>query len=264
MLNKYFIKQFIINNNEDFQEWQEQELSTLLNNNCIIGYFFARRKELKTVGQIPEVLNLYLIKKTNYNGLQITLESLANAWEFFKCNKTLLFENPPIENWLDTKDNWCKKLATRLTLSYGGTFSERMSDIYMSVMLLYRKGNVYMGNLNYVEKSIINFIKTDIRYWSSRVNEGNSISLSTAINDGEDDEIITGEDLLTDGVDITTDLDYQQLLQRAKTLLSETFSKREIDMILNDTPATVMPRGTYDRLCKFRYKHNRKELVNEE
>ena len=168
MTNKFYIKQYIINDNS-FQEWAKNNLNELLVKNAIIGYIFNTKKT-KNFAETPIVLNLYLIDKSKNYIKSINEEKLGNAWELFfnKFNNSkkeyiAVFQNPPIENWLDTKDNWCKKIATEISKIFNWSFEEALSETYLAILNCYHKGNVYLGNLNYLRKSIYNSVLMSIR-----------------------------------------------------------------------------------------------------
>lgn len=262
--NKYYIKQYIINT-ISFQEWMEKDYQEIIKDNAIIGYLFSANNNIKFVkAEEPQILNLYCIKRKNYNGLEVSKETLSNAWKLFllKCqNETnkkfkMIFQNPPIEQWMDTKDNWCKKLAGKISQQFDKEFSEALSDVYYGVILCYLKPDVYMGSLTYIERAIINNILMEKRH--NKIDK-HIISLSTVIdNDGERE--ITLEDLLPEEEDISENsLSYQTTLEHVKKLMADTFSPREIDQIINQ-PVFALSRSLYVKLLRWRAKHNIGEL----
>ena len=185
------------------------------------------------------MLNLYLIKKANYQKPAISLDALKMSWELFLLSyenkkNTYVYVNPPFEAWLDTKNNWCKKVATNLSRKFKMDFDEAVSNVYLSISKLYDKGTVYMGSLNYIQQSIYNDILMDIRYNKNRVNadSGLAISLNTPIGYDADGKEITIEDTLAEPEDISEDsLEYQSTLNCCKKLMADRFSPREIDQI---------------------------------
>ena len=80
-LNKYYIKQFIINNYSS-QEWLDKNYDEICKEDAIIGYAFNTREP--NLSNTPEVLNLYLLKhKYNDGKVSISRQELGDAWELF-------------------------------------------------------------------------------------------------------------------------------------------------------------------------------------
>lgn len=266
-LSKYYIKQFIIND-ISFQDWCESNLETILENNKIIGYLFTVLES--KLGQNPKVLNLYLIRKDYYEKPSIDIEILAKDWELFllKCNDNKraynsVFRNPPIEQWLDTKDNWCKKLANEISTTFKLPYEEALSDVYLSIMKCYNKNTIYMGNLNYLRKTAYNVVLMTLRYNKKRLNLDNVLvcSLNTPIDTNKDGEELTLIDLLPADEEMTEDsLEYKDLLKRVTDLLSKSFSQREIDQILK-LRNSYLPVSIYKRLLNWRTKHSVEEVL---
>ena len=53
---------------------------------------------------------------------------------------------------------------------------------------------------------------------------------------------------------------YKEILEKAKELLSKTFSPREIDQILTQPQVKYLPLGLYRKLMRWRNAHNVGEL----
>lgn len=259
-LDKFFIEQFVIND-DNFNKFKDDNmLKNLLYDNAIVGFIFTN-KNMKFSS--VTVLNLYLIKRDYYDGYEVTLDALSVNWElFFQDKKEIVFENPPIKLWLDTKDNWCKKLANRFAKQFDKTYSEMLSEVYYTIMRLYKKGTVYMGNLGYIERSVYNSILCRLRLNRKRVNQdsGLAVSLDAIISDDNDDESLTLEDMIAydDSYD-EDNITYNETKENCLKLLRESFSDREINIILT-TNATVMPRTIYERLRYWRSKHNVEDI----
>ena len=248
--SKFYIEQFIINNYEDFQEfWTDVKAKIDLSTNSIIGYLYCYKEPAK-------VLNLYLINKQYYNGADISAETLDKAWKSFSKSHSTICENPPIEKWINTKLNWCKKLATKLSNGYNISFDEALSEVYLAVMRCYCKGTVYMGNLGYIHKAVYSQLNMRLRH--DKVFNQPTLSLNTVMTDNQDDEPLTIGDLIAAPEDMSQDLEYNELVNRLKTLLSDSFSKREIEQIMNCD--TSLPRPLYRRLFTWRQKHSKEEL----
>lgn len=264
-LTKYYIKQFIINDNS-FQEWATNNFEDLIKEDAIIGYLFATKPN--QFGQVTQIFNVYLIKRKYYdNKDEVTLDMLRDAWELFllksKVNiHTNVFKNPPIKYWLDTKDNWCKKIATEISNTFKWTYSDSLSEVYLTVMKCYNKPNVYMGNLGYIRKSVINNVLMALRFNKNRLNldNVNVCSLDISIgSDNEGKEILLSDIIPAEIVETEDSLEYQNLLGCAKKLLRESFSEREIEQILTQK-AGYLPMNLYRRLNSWRSKHSPEEL----
>ena len=167
-LNKYYIRQYIIND-ISFQEWKDNEYSKIKDDNIIIGYLFLN-KEFKFV-QNTLVFNVYLINRKYYTKGEINLDIIEHDWELFLSNnEKSVFKNTPIECWLDTKDNWCKKMASEVSRTFNIRYDEALSYVYYGIMMAYNRPNVYMGSLNYIKRAIYNTVLKDIRYNKKRIN----------------------------------------------------------------------------------------------
>ena len=268
MTTKFYIKQFIINN-YSFQEWVTANKDSILKDNKIIGYAFNAKKGIN-FGPKSLILNLYLINRNNYHGKEVSLVALEKAWELFLIKSTTenedylyIFRNPPIENWLDTKNNWCKKIASEISRMFDWSFNEALSETYIAIMKCYHRGNVYLGNLNYIRKSIYNSVLQSIKDNKLNFKNGTIISLDTPVTaEGEDNEVLLS-DVIAAEEDVSEEsLDYQLLLQSARELLSKSFSSREIDQIIN-YKTIYLPPALYSRLRNWRLSHSPEELYGE-
>jgi hypothetical protein len=269
-LNKFYIQQYIINGYNSFEEWSMSpsiNLEKALKREAIVGFFFTEQDGVQ-FSEPALVLNLYWIKREYYRGPEISVKTLREAWELFLFNceqeehsKHRLFQNPPIELWLDTKDNWCKKLARTLAEQFDKSFQEALSNVYLVIMQSYRRNTVYMGNLGYIRKAAYNRMLMDLRYNKCRINQdsGNAISLDTVVySEGEDELSLL--DMLPSDEETDDELMYKEILEKAKELLSKTFSPREIDQILTQPQVKYLPLGLYRKLMRWRNAHNVGEL----
>ena len=272
MTNKFYIKQFVINDNS-FQEWAKNNLDDVLSKDAIIGYIFNTKK-IKDFAETPVILNLYLIDKDKQYTKSISEDKLGNAWELFfnkynNCKKEYIaiFQNPPIENWLDTKDNWCKKIASEISKTFGWSFDEALSETYIAILKCYHKGNVYLGNLNYLKKSVYNSVLMSIRDNKKKIfcSTGKAISLDTVIgsdSDHDGNDLYLSDMLAAEELETEDSLEYQMLLNNVKDMLRKTFSEREIDQIIN-YKSIYLPNALYKRLLDWRKKHSVEELYEE-
>lgn len=123
-----------------------------------------------------------------------------------------------------------------------------------------------MGNLNYISKAANTNILMNIRNNKNRVNQdsGLAVSLDTIITESsaDDEELALIDIIPSTDADIDDELNYKELLDKAKAILSKVFSDREIDQILTQK-SNFLPRSLYSKLLRWRGQHNIKELYNE-
>lgn len=251
--SKYTIKQFILNDDTNSQGiWDEITKCISLKDEAIIGYHF---NSMITKGVVARIINLYVIDRGHYSGLEVSKESLCSAWELFLSNPTeMKFQNPPLTAWFDTKINWCKKLAYKISDEYQEPADEILSLIYFTITKLYNRSSVYLGNLGYIETSVYNELRMAFR---RRKREPLTLSLDEIISDDDSlrlEDMVPFDDTMSDET-----LEYRELLTKAISLLETVFSPREIDSILNG-PQNCLPRQTYLKLAKFRKDHEPSEL----
>lgn len=266
-LNKFYIKQLILNENHMFQE-EVKKISEISEKDAIIGYIFYRQNN--KFGSSNYILNLYLINRSQYSGEEVTTNELLKAWDIFLIvlstesnkRKQIVFKNPPIKEWLDTKDNWCKKMANKMANQFKMSYEEMLSNVYMSIMKAYNKKFIYMGNLDYLSLCILNDMKMNLRYNRNRINQDSdrAISLDTIVVES-DGHKLTIADIIPAEPDMSEDsIEYKDFKRHVINILSKDFSDREIDMILNCNKALFLPRGLYNRLLHWRHNHSVKEL----
>lgn len=258
---QYQIVQKILTPDSNPSAWSEEELSNSLQQEVIIGYIF---KNIKTKFDInTPVLNLYTIKEKyleNKNKI-ILLNDLRLAYlEWYTDSltdpKSIKFKNPPIKCWMDTKDNWVKKLSNKIATKYNRPYEECLSSVNLTIMKCYSKGHVYMGNLNYIEKAANNDIRMEYRYERNRLTCDNpntfSMDESAGGKDGEPSEL-TYHDILGKVDPYYEEQDFEVLKQDILNDLKDVFSDREIDQILNAPGYLTMT--IYRKLLKWRKTH---------
>ena len=115
---KYRIVNLILDTDDNPTTWTEEEYNIITNNEVVIGYF------MKLDGTEMK-MNIYLIPEKYCRGNIVTKNDLKLAYIQWLVNikhnqnKTLVqFHNPPIENWLDTKEQWIKKTANKLSKTF--------------------------------------------------------------------------------------------------------------------------------------------------
>lgn len=266
-VNKCYIKSYTINNSP--QEWIANNFDNINKDNAIVGYIFkvVNDKQFNKV----YVLNLYLINRLSYKGKEVDKLSLQNNWELFfvKVNQNIknvnIFLNPPLELWLISKDNWLKKVSGIMSKSFNLSFDEAMEEIYYVITKLYVKSNVYLGSLDYIYNAVYSRLLHRYVHTKSQLNQDNNtidiVSLSKTLSTGDNKDLLL-EDTLEDDNVINrpgTDMQYNELLNASKDLLSKSFSDREIDQILSN-PIGYWPSRLYVKVKKWRDKHTVKEL----
>lgn len=267
-LNKFYIEQIILGYNNTPDNWTEPQFQNICKHDKLIGFLFSVKKGVKFGEQIP-ILNLYLINSAYCNSEIITLKELQNQWLIF-CDKMLnesliskmiVFRNPPIKYWIDTKENWCKKLAAKIAEQFGWSFDEALSEVYYTVMKCYNKGHVYMGNLGYIQTSVYNNVRMCIRFNKNRLNQQSRkcTSLDQTIAESEDGEAITLADCIGEDDKLFAELEFNEFKKDCENLMSKNFSKREIEQILTQK-ACYLPLNLYRRLINWRYRHSPVEL----
>lgn len=273
--SKYYIEQIILTNEYNPGTWIEDKnnipealFQSICKHDKLIGFLFSVKESVK-FGVPTRVLNLYLIKPNYYDGPTVSLQELYDAWVDFSSrvihethhSKMIVFKNPPIEQWIDTKENWCKKLATKIAEQFNWTFAEALSEVYYTVMKCYNKGHVYMGNLGYLQTAAYNNVRMTIRYNKNRLNQdsGRCESLEQVIGESDDGEAITLLDCLGVEDEQFKNLDREQFEKQCKDLLLKSFSEREIDQILKQK-AGYLPMNLYRRLNTWRKQHSPSEL----
>lgn len=271
-LSKFYIEQIILDGFNNPGNWTEPQFQSICKHDKLIGFYFSVKIEAKFNSPI-KILNLYLIKPLYYKNNGITLEELDAAWAEFltkmvdtkNCNKAILFKNPPIEQWLDTKENWCKKQAAKIAEQFNWSFDDALSEVYYTIMKCYNKGHVYMGNLGYIQTAIYNNVRMYIRFNKNRLNQqsGRCVSLEQLITENDDGETITLADCIGIEDKDFIKIEFADFEKDCKALLSKSFSEREIEQILTQK-AGFLPIPVYRRLVKWRKQHSPAELLRGE
>lgn len=270
--SKYFIEQLIISEDNTPDKWTMNEFNLFTKKNACIGFLFSVKKGVK-FGPDVKVLNLYLINPeyiVDANNDPIELSFIVAQWFKFLDNLSnndvkhkMVFRNPPIKYWLDTKENWCKKQADYVTKKYGWRFDDALSEVYYTVMDLFQKGHVYMGNLGYISNSVANNVKMNHRYNKNRLNGSNPLVISGDQTYeeycGKESNLCSLWDQIGKEDDHVIQDRYEQFEKDLRALMLQDFSNREIDQIFTQT-AGYLPMNLYRRLLKWRKQHPINEL----
>ncbi len=258
---QYYIKQFVCNDENNPALWTDEVFSELVDKNSVIGYLFRNKGNI-AFGKNVITLNLYIINPQYYKGEIVDLTELQVAWEAMS-DRDKMFKNPPIEQWLDTKREWCNKLAMNLVKKYGLEFDEAMSEIYLALLKAYDKSTVYVGNLAYIENAVNNNIRSNYRKDKKKLFLDNPRVISGEIaisREDEDDRPITLFDILSIEDEYYASKDFEELEETIDKMLLEEFSQREIEQI-KTLPASFIPRAIYRRLIRWRQKHSIEEVM---
>jgi hypothetical protein len=267
--HQFKITQEILNDDNHPLVWTEETLSRKTNNEVIIGYLF--KNKMGQFGVEAPVLNMYTInpKYLSTPNKTISLSDLQCVYMDWLLNKVsndrcLRFKNPPIKEWMDTKDNWVKKLANKLSNRYNRPYDECLSSVNMTIMKCYSKGHVYMGNLAYIETAADNDIKMEYRFNKNRLTCDNPITFSMDDNvEGtkDDSSEITYHDILGKVDPYYEEQDFEDFKATIIKDLKQVFSDREIDQILNAPGYLTMT--IYRKLMNWRKKHKPEDYKHE-
>ena len=252
---KYRIVTVTLTNDNNPNTWTDEKLKEMTHNEAIIGYFMRRLND-------KDVINLYTVPE-QYTTTNITLDALFLAYgnwmirmRYDKNDKLVQFQNPPIENWLDTKEQWIKKTANKLSKIFDRPYGEMLSHVNYAIMKAFSKDNVYVGNLGYIERSAYNEVLMEIRTNRNKLILDNPEKLSSLDEQFElDGTTHTYNDLYGENDPRFAEEDFNETADEIKAILSYTFSKREIDQIINSQGQLPVP--LYRRLLAWRKTHHR-------
>ena len=252
---KYRIINIVIDADNNPATWTENKLNEITHNEEVIGYFMKRTNKKDTI-------NLYTLPNKYCKDNYLTLDDLFLAYGQWliamriKDNEKLVkFHNPPIQNWLDTKEQWIKKTANKLSKTFDKPFDEMLSHVHYAIIKAFSKDNVYVGNLGYIERSAYNEVLMELR------NNKNKLLLDyEKVISLDDDYEIDGtthtlNDICGEDDPAFAEADFNETKNEITKVLSYTFSAREIDQIINSQGQ--LPLNLYRRLLAWRKTHSR-------
>lgn len=253
---KYRIINLIMDVNNNPVAWTEEEFNNVCGNEALVGYFMKQTDSNMT-------LNLYLIPSKYNRGYTITYNDLRTAYAQWLINmrynnnkKIVQFHNPPIENWLDTKEQWIKKTANKLSKIFNKDYDEMLSHVHYAIIKAFNKDKVYIGNLGYIERSAYNEVLMDIRSNKNKIILNNTDRVSSLDESFEiDGTIHTYNEIIGEDDPEFAREEFEETANEIKKELSYKFSEREIDQIINSQGQ--LPRNLYLRLLKWRKTHKR-------
>jgi hypothetical protein len=253
---KMFMKTILLSTDNNPATWATS-MYDLIGTSRIVGYLLSNKR-----GKMA--INLYL-----YDGVLATAElthtDIKNA--FLQWLETLTtdpasfqFRNPPLDLWLDTRLNWINALCVKLHNRYGTDINEALSTAYMTILKLHRKGNVYIGNLHYLEIAIHTAIKKEHYYMKNRLTGNHVAAIHLDASPGEfsksiENDITTFHEIIS-APDWETEEEkrYNEIWEKMKVDMLKSFSEREIEQICKGS--AYMVTSLYRRLLKWRATHS--------
>lgn len=265
---KMFIKTIPLSLTNNPVNWTSDEYYNIIDVNTIVGYLLSNKGNEMS-------LNLYLLPinswyEGNLETIKLSHDDLKVA--FLQWLEALLintnsfqFRNPPLDLWLDIRLNWINALCVKIHNSYGTDVSEATSTAYMTILKLYRKGNVYINNLHYLEIAIYIAIKKEHYYMKNRLtgNHPDAIHLDASpgdFNKSIDNDVSDFHDILiAPEWETEEERRYNEIWEEMKLDLKADFSEREIEQICKG-PA-YMSMSLYRRLLKWRATHKLEDYL---
>lgn len=263
-MSKMFIKTVAISLDSNPVTWDFAAYQTVIGTNTLVGYLLV----VKANGEMA--INLYLLPTTsfyegNLEAIRLTQHDLKVAFlqwlELLTASpNSFQFRNPPLDLWLDTRLNWINSLCVKIHNKFGTNISEALSTAYMTILKLYRKGNVYIGNLHYLEIAIFTAIKKEHAYMRNRLTGAHPDAIHLDASPGEfnqsiDNDVTSFHEIIGAPTWSTEEEDtYAQIWERMKEDLKKEFSEREIEQICKGTIYVSMP--LYRRLLAWRKVHS--------
>ncbi len=266
-MQKMFIKTIAISLDNNPITWTDNQYAAINEDNTVVGYLLSNRLTGSKAGMS---LNLYLLPPSslyvdNLTTIRLTHTDLRTA--FLQWLEVLIsnpgsfqFRNPPLDLWLDTRLNWINALCIKVHNKYGTDIGEALSSAYMTILKLYNKGNVYIGNLYYLEIAIYTAIKKEHYYMKNRLTGKHPDAIHLDATPGEfsksiDNDVSSFHEIITaPDWDTEEEKRYNEIWEHMKEDMKEEFSEREIEQICKGSAYMSMP--LYRRLLKWRATHS--------
>jgi hypothetical protein len=248
--HKYIIKQTILNKNDpDNAIASADNFNKFVDNKVCIGYI------IKNVND-KVVINMYLIDERYAKGKTYNYDQLLNGLIEYIETKKLVFRNPSIDNWIETKENWCFKMAHKLSTKYNLDYDDVLSLVFVAITKVFNKAHVYVGNLAYIARSAENEVLMYFRATRNRLNNEHPLvtSLDEVTNEDGDKET-TLHEIIGQEDDFYKEQEFEESKARIIHDMSFVFSAREIEQIIENRGQ--LPRNLYLRLLKWRKQHKR-------
>lgn len=256
---QYQIKQFkIVKGDQNNLVSSEEKFKANIADDVCIGYVIKLDKD-NTI-----VVNLYLIPERHAKGKIYNYDDLLTDFIKFinrQNEKSIVFKNPSIDNWIDTKENWCRKTAHKLSVKYNLEYDDVLSLIFIAITKVFAKPHVYVGNLAYIARSAENEVLMYFRSIKNRLNMEHPLVVSLDELTNEDGERETSlHDIIGKEDDYHVEKDFEESKARIMKDMSYVFSAREIEQIIENRGQ--LPRNLYLRLLKWRKLHRREDYVD--
>lgn len=266
---KMFIKTVAMSLDTNPISWKSEDYVRLIDGNTLVGYLLSNKNKDSMS------LNLYLLPpNTFYEGgldsIRITHEDLKRAFlqwleVLVSAPNSFQFRNPPLDLWLETRLNWINALCVKVHNKYGTDISEALSTAYMTILRLHNKGNVYIGNLHYLEIAIYTAIKKEHHYMKNRLTGEHPDAIHLDATPGEfnnsiDNDVTSFHEIITAPTwDTEEEQRYAEIWEKMKEDLKEDFSEREIEQICKGSIYMSMP--LYRRLLNWRKIHSLEDYL---
>ncbi len=258
------LRKIIVKTDDNPIMWSDDSFKSRIDGKVIVGYIIRAKKNNDGYDCI---MNLYTcdidrLLKSSYSKI-VTIDTLREKYlewlsEVKDNVKSISFQNPPLTEWLETKDNWCMKVAGELSKKYFMPFDEVMSVIYYTIVDCYNKPKVYMGNLYYIEIAVNNNIKSDMKFMRNRLHGDNPNMIHLDASPGDygaqvDEGVKSFYEMIPSPNPEIDNFKLEELKKLIIKDLSKEFSEREIDQIINNPK--YLTRSLTRRLHKWRETH---------
>lgn len=248
--HKYVIKQTTLNKEDPNNVIANLEnYNKFVGDKVCIGYIIKNNND-------KVVINMYLINEVFAKGKIYTYDNLLDGLIEYIQTKKMIFRNPSIDNWIETKENWCFKTAHKLSVKYNLDYDEVLSLIFVAITKVFSKPHVYVGNLAYIARSAENEVLMYYRANRNRLNNEHPLVVSLDEVTNEDSEKETSlHDIVGQEDKFYKEQEFEESKQRIIKDMSFVFSEREIEQIIENHGQ--LPRNLYLRLLKWRKSHKR-------
>lgn len=257
---KMFMKTIPLSLEDNPMTWDDAKYQSLVGDNLVVGYLLAIKHKTNMS------INLYLLPiASTLATVPLTHAELKTA--FLQWLELLIvtpnsfqFRNPPLDLWLETRLNWINALCVKIHNKFGTDISEALSTAYTTILTLYNKTNVYIGNLHYLEIAIFTAIKKEHHYMRNRLTGGHPDAIHLDASPGEFGKSIENdvtsfhEIIMIPTWDTEEEKRYAEIWESMKIDLAKEFSEREIEQICKGSAYMSMP--LYRRLLKWRSTHD--------
>lgn len=268
-MNKMHIITLLLTPTDNPLKWTDADLCRLTNDEAVVGYIL---KPIKIDTDIQSLLNLYVIDRDDVTELDkvIDVQFLKNVFaqwleSLVEDPGCYMFRNPPLDKWLETKENWIKKVTGKLSSAYHTVYDECLSSLYTTILHCYNKENVYLGNLHYIIVAANNRLKVEHRFMRNRLygEHPDAVHLDAVpsdFNPALENSISSLHEIIGGVEDPSVQREKDtEMFKAIKADLLEEFSEREIDQIIN-APG-YLPNTLYRKLLKWRKSHKREDYL---